>query len=93
MEPWCSQKSQLCLKKTEEKHKALCPLKAVSVDSMTARRKVTSGWDSLWEAGVLKGPTELEVGNGGAQKAKNGSVRSRWTGVSDGASGFCSRAE
>jgi hypothetical protein len=32
------------------------------VDSITARRKVASGWDSLWEAGMLKGPTELEVG-------------------------------
>lgn len=62
LEPWCSHKSQLLLKKTEEKHKALCRPSTVSADSMTARRKVASGWGSLWEAGALKGPTELEVG-------------------------------
>lgn len=33
------------------------------MDSEIAGRKVVApGWDSLWEAGRHKGPTELEVG-------------------------------
>lgn len=83
LEPWCSHKSQLLVKKTEEKH---CGFHDFQEEG-------GSRLGQLLGSRSAQGPHRTGGGDGGAQQAKNGGVRSRWTGVSDGTTGFCSRSE